>query len=163
MNKAKHSPSLARNGLAVSQTQEPEGTRTLLRSICGSPRPRFLCQGFCLRGESGPWFLSDFFHLLFVGKKTAASQEYWGQCSSRAHAGQCHEGDSRTAEMTPPSAAQEEHATSEQKLQAKGKLLSHTAWRRMDVFNPLPSVLDFDSLLCPFTPSLSSAIVRQPF
>lgn len=68
-------------------TQSGSGaSSTLLCSICGCPRPQFLCQGFCLRGESSPWFLSDFFHVLFVGKERAAGQELCGQQGS-AHEG----------------------------------------------------------------------------
>lgn len=99
MDKAKHSSSLAQDGPAVSPAQEPEGIRTLLCSICGSPRPHFLCQGFCLRGQSGPWFFVRFLSSVICGKEKscrpgalgAVQQQESPQCWARGEQDICQD------------------------------------------------------------------------
>lgn len=83
--KAKHSSSSALpGGWTCSQSGAgASGHRDIITQQQRLSKPHFLCEGFCLRGEPGRGFLSDFFHLLFVGAKTAAGQACLGQSSSR--------------------------------------------------------------------------------
>lgn len=105
------------------------------------------------------------FSSLICRRGNSCGPVYFGQCCSRDRLDRCilpWGGDTDVWSDTSLSNCSDTQ-TGEQKLQAKVTLFSHKVWRRTGIFSPLPSVLDFGSLLCPFTSSLSSAILRQLF
>lgn len=154
MDKAKHSSSLAQDGPALGQAQEPAAL--YCAASVAAQGPNSSAKAFAWEENLAPGFCQISFMCYLWERKELQAKSSVGSRDQpvRGEQDMCQD-------TSLGSTGGAQHSRTQ--LQARLKPSSHNAWRGVDIFHPLPSVLDFDSLLCLLSPSLSSAILRPGF